>query len=299
MRPTLPVPIANPITREKVELGRRLFLDKQLSRDNSVACASCHIPERGFTDGRPVAIGVGGAVGRRNAPTLLNRAYGRAFFWDGRAATLEQQALLPMVTATELANTHEEIVRRLEERPPYVRRFTRAFGTDQITIERVAEAIANFERTLVSGDSPFDRYDVLRDTMALSPLARQGLELFRGRANCVVCHDGLLFTDEQFHNTGVAWRDGAVADSGRFAVTRRWEDLGAFKTPALRDVALTAPYMHDGSVGTLEEVVDFYDRGGRPNPHLDAAIGPLNLTPDQKGALVEFLKSLTGRRVGT
>ncbi|MBI2403220.1 MAG: c-type cytochrome [Gemmatimonadetes bacterium] len=149
-----------------------------------------------------------------------------------------------------------------------------------------------------TGGSPFDRYEVTHDTAALSPRARRGLELFRGKANCVVCHDGGSFTDERFHNTGVAWRDGAFADSGRFAVTRRPEDVGAFKTPTLRDVERTAPYMHDGSLSALEEVVEFYDRGGRPNPHLDAAVQRLDLGPEEKRALVEFLRSLSGWLAG-
>ncbi|MBI4421556.1 MAG: c-type cytochrome [Gemmatimonadetes bacterium] len=296
VKPTLPVPAANPITREKVELGGRLFFDQRLSRDGSVACATCHVPEHAFSDGRPFAIGIGGAVGRRNAPTLLNRAYGGSFFWDGRAPTLEEQALLPMMSPLELGNTHEEIVRRLGVNRDYRRRFARAFNDRRITIERVATAIASFERTLVSGDSPLDRFLLLGDSAALTPAARRGLELFHGKAHCVVCHDGVFFTDEHFHNTGIAWRNGAFADSGRFSVTGRSDDLGAFKTPTLRDVALTAPYMHDGSVATLEDVLEFYDDGGRRNPHLDAALRPLGLRADERAALVAFLRSLTGRR---
>lgn len=294
-RVQLPVPADNHITRAKVELGRTLFFDTRLSRDGSLACASCHKPARAFTDGRPTAVGVGGQVGRRNAPTLVNRAYGRSLFWDGRVRTLEEQALLPLTSPNELGNTHEEIVRRLSSSQPYRRRFAQAFGTEEVTIERVAAAIASFERTLVSGDSPFDRYRELGDSAAVSAEARRGLEIFLGRARCVLCHDGQLFTDERFHNSGVAFRDGALADSGRYIVTGRPEDLGAFKTPTLREIERTAPYMHDGSLAALEEVIEFYDRGGNGNPHLDPLLTPLSLTATEKHALVAFLRSLNGR----
>jgi cytochrome c peroxidase len=292
-RATLPVPADNHITRAKVELGRTLFFDTRLSRDGSLACASCHQPARAFTDGRPVAVGVGGRVGRRNVPALFNRAYGRSMFWDGRVRTLEEQALLPMTGPNELGNTHEEIVRRLSASDAYRQRFARAFGTTEVSIERVAAAIASFERTLVTGDSPFDRYRELGDSAAVSAEARRGLEIFQGRARCVLCHDGQLFTDERFHNSGVAFRDGALADSGRYIVTGRPEDLGAFKTPTLRELTRTVPYMHDGSIATLEEVVDFYDRGGIANPYRDPLLHPLGLTDGEKRALLALLRSLS------
>jgi cytochrome c peroxidase len=293
-RATLPVPADNPLTSARVALGRRLFFEQRLSRDGSVACASCHAPNRAFTDGRERPLGVGGVRGRRNAPTLINRAYGRSFFWDGRAATLEEQALQPMVSPHEMANTHQEIVRRLAMDPSYRRDFERAFGTEDITIGLVARAIAAFERTLVAGGSAFDRLATVGDSAALLPEARRGLELFRGRARCIVCHEPPLFTEERFHNTGVAWRNGPPADSGRYEVSRRADDVGAFKTPTLREVERTAPYMHDGSIATLEEVVDFYDRGGIPNPYLDPLIRPLRLTSEEKQALLAFLRSLEG-----
>jgi cytochrome c peroxidase len=291
-RAKLPVPADNPLTSSRVALGRRLFFEQRLSRDGSVACASCHAPNRAFTDGRERPLGVGGVPGRRNAPTLVNRAYGRSFFWDGRAASLEEQALQPMVSPREMGNTHQEIVRRLARDPGYRRDFQRAFGIAGVTIERVAQAIAAFERTLVAGNSAFDRFATLGDPTALSPEARRGLELFGGKARCTVCHEPPLFTDERFHNTGVAWRSAPPSDSGRYAVTVQTEDIGAFKTPTLREVALTAPYMHDGSVATLEEVVDFYDRGGVANPYLDPLVQPLQLTREEKRALLAFLRSL-------
>jgi cytochrome c peroxidase len=291
--PTLPVPPDNPITIDRAELGRRLFFEKRLSRDGSVACASCHVPERAFTDGRPLAVGVDGRVGRRNAPTLLNRAYAPRLFWDGRAGSLEAQALVPMESPVELGSTHDEIVRRLRSRADYRRLFRRAFGSEDILIERVAAALASFQRTLVSGGSAFDRYAMLGDSSALDVEARRGLELFRGKGRCSLCHDGLLLSDERFHNTGVAWRDGAFRDSGRALVTGRLEDVGAFRTPTLRDVDRTAPYMHDGSLATLEDVVEFYVRGGTPNPGLDPALRPLALDPAERRALVVFLRALT------
>lgn len=298
IRSTLPVPFDNPITPDRTELGRRLFFEKRLSRDGSVACASCHVPARAFTDGRPVAVGVGGRVGRRNAPTLLNRAYAAPLFWDGRARSLEEQALVPMESPVELGSSHDDIVSRLSTIAAYRRLFRQAFGSDEITIERAAAALASFQRTLVSGGSAFDRFVVLGDSAALAPEARRGFELFRGEAACVVCHDGLLFSDQRFHNTGVAWRNGAFADSGRAAVTGRSEDLGAFRTPTLRDVALTAPYMHDGSLAALEDVIAFYVRGGTANPRLDPAMQPLDLNAADQRALVAFLRALTGAEAG-
>lgn len=289
----LPVPRDQPLTAARVELGRRLFFEKRLSRDGSLACASCHVPAAAFTDGRGRPVGVGGVIGRRNTPTLVNRAYGRAFFWDGRAASLDLQALEPMVSPREMGNTHQEIVRRLSAEPSYRDAFARAFGEAEVTIGRVAEAIAAFERTLVSGNTPFDRYVTLGDTGALSAEARRGLALFRGKANCVLCHEPPLFTDERFHTTGVAWQGGVLADSGRFAVTRREEDLGAIKTPTLRELTRTAPYMHDGSIATLQDVVEFYDRGGIANPYRDPLLHPLRLTDGEKQALLAFLRSLS------
>ena len=291
----VPVPADNPLTAERVALGARLFFDTALSRDRTVACATCHRPDRAFTDGRPVAIGIGGRRGRRNAPTLLNRAYGREMFWDSRAGSLEEQALAPMINPTELGNTHEEIVRRLDASTTYRRLFRLAFGGGEVTIDRAAQAIANFERTLLSGDSPVDRDERHDNRSALTAPARRGRNLFVGKANCIVCHNGPTFSDERLHNTGVGWGREPV-DLGRYEVTLLDEDRGRFKTPTLRDVARTPPYMHDGSVPTLRAVVEFYDRGGTANPYLDARIKPLGLSPSEKTDLVAFLKSLTGRR---
>lgn len=278
----VPVPEDNPVTSEKVELGRRLFRDRRLSRDGRVACVSCHNPRRAFSTPQAQAIGVFNRKGRRNAPALINRAWGRAFFWDGRVATLEEQVLKPIQDPNEMDLTLAEAERRL--------------GLDATTISR---ALASYVRSVMSGDAPYDRF-INGDRGALSQEQQRGLQIFRGRGNCTACHVGPTFSDERLHNTGVAWRDGSggvtgvFADPGRFDVTNRPEDRGAFKTPTLREVARTSPYMHDGSFRTLEDVVNFYSDGGRRNPAQDPEIRPLQLTSTEKRALVAFLKSLSG-----
>ena len=268
----LPVPEANPLTREKVELGRKLFFDTRLSRDGSLSCASCHNPKMAFTDGRKVGIGVAGRAGERRVPRIVNRGYGRSFFWDGRALTLEEQVLQPVQNPQEMDLTLEEAAARTGV----------AAGT-------MSHALASFVRTLLSGDSPYDRY-LEGDGSALTVEQRAGLKLFRGKAGCAACHVGPNLTDERFHNTGVGWG----RDEGRFAVTRREQDRGAFKTPSLREAARTPPYMHDGSLATIEDVIDFYDKGGKPNPALDPEIRELKLSSAEKAALAAFLRALNG-----
>ncbi|HSC26309.1 MAG TPA: cytochrome c peroxidase, partial [Vicinamibacterales bacterium] len=287
-----PVPGDNPLTGTKVELGRVLFGDPLLSRDRSLACAGCHDPKRAFTDGRPRSVGVFDRLGGRNVPTLVNRAYGRFFFWDGRTTTLEAQVLRPIEDSREMDLTAREAVDRLRAQPRYVAAFHDAFGREP-TIDDLARAVASYVRTILSGGAPFDRY-ARGEADALSPAARAGLQLFRGKANCVSCHPQPSFTDERFHNTGVAWRDGALRDVGREAVTGNREDRGAFKTPTLREVARTAPYMHDGSVETLEDVIEFYDRGGNVNPYRDPRLSRLDLSAEEKRQLLAFLRSLSG-----
>lgn len=282
------VPEDNPLTPEKIELGRRLFFDKLLSADRTISCASCHKPELAFTDGLVVPVGVGHRQGTRNAPALINRAYGKSFFWDGRAETLENQALQPIQNPVEMNLTLDELTGRLKTDTAYAAEFQRVFG-DGITSTNVARALASFIRTLRSGDSPFDKFQN-GEQAALSPEARRGLELFRGKANCVACHVGPNFTDEQFHNTGISWGKG---DLGRYHVTGKEADRGAFKTPSLREVARTAPYMHDGSLATLEAVIEFYNRGGNKNPHLDEEIRPLKLSPQERQDLISFLRTLS------
>ena len=287
-----PIPEDNPITPEKVKLGKKLFGEKLLSRDRSLACKGCHQPKRAFTDGRAKAIGVYGRQGPRSVPTLVNRAYGRAFFWDGRTSTLDEQVVKPIESESEMDMTVGEAVDRLKRKSRYRKMFQQAFHREP-NGEDLARALASYVRTIYSGDSPFDRY-IYGDRNALSAQQRRGLRIFRGKGNCTACHIGPTFTDEEFHNTGVAWRDGKLQDEGRFAVTGEEEFRGAFKTPTLREVARTAPYMHDGSLATLKDVIDFYDDGGRKNLYLDPEIRPLRLTKEEKTELLVFLKSLTG-----
>ncbi len=275
----LPAPDANPLTLEKVALGQELFFDRRLSRDRSLACASCHEPEHGFTDTRPLAVGVFGRRGARRVPSLVNRAYGASFFWDGRVQALEEQVLQPIVNPLEMDLALDEAVARLR---PKVN-----------SVAELSHALASYVRTILSGDAPYDRY-LAGDRSALSPVELEGLRLFRGKANCVACHLGPNLTDELFHNTGIGFRNGAFADPGRSAVTRNPRDLGAFKTPTLRGAAVRGPYMHDGSLATLADVIDHYDRGGIANPNLDEEIRPLQLTAAEKRALAAFLGALTG-----
>ena len=272
----VPIPESNPLTPEKAALGRELFFDKRLSRDQTVACATCHDPQQAFTDRRPVAVGVFDRQGKRRVPTIVNRGYGRAFFWDGRVATLEEQVLKPITALDEMDLTLDEAAARVG-----------------LTQERLAQALASYVRTILAGGSRYDKY-VAGDREALAPVERQGLQLFRGKGNCTSCHLGPNLSDEKFHNTGVAWRDGRWLDLGRYEVTKREPDRGAFKTPTLRQVASRAPYMHDGSLAKLEDVVEFYDGGGRQNPNLDREIHRLELTGEEKRALVAFLGALSG-----
>ncbi len=272
----LPVPEDNPLSAEKIALGRKLFQDTRLSRDASISCATCHNPERAFTDAKPVAVGVFGRKGHRRVPALINRGYGKSFFWDGRIATLEQQVLQPITNPLEMDLPPQEAAARV--------------GLDVAALFR---ALASYVRTIRAGDSSYDRY-VAGDRSALSEEARAGLKVFRGKGNCVVCHVGPNLTDERFHNTGVEWNGQAFPDPGRYSVTGREEDRGAFKTPTLREVARRPPYMHNGSLAALEEVVNFYDKGGNRNPNLDPEIRPLGLTATEKAALIALLRALTG-----
>jgi cytochrome c peroxidase len=284
----VPVPDDNALTPAKIRLGERLFFDVALSADRRVSCASCHDPARAFTSGARVAAGVFGRQGTRNVPTILNRAYGRSFFWDGRAATLEEQVLGPIQDRNEMGLSLSTFTARLRQSTSYQREFAEVFAALP-SVQTAARAIATFVRAQRAGDAPYDRYRA-GDSTALSVEAGRGLNLFRGRANCSACHIGPNFTDEQFHNTGVSWGSD---DTGRSSVTRRAEDLGHFKTPTLRQLRLTSPYMHDGSVNNLDAVVEFYDAGGKDNPLLDSELRPLRLTPEEKRDLIAFLLSLS------
>ncbi len=285
--PEVEAPPENPTTEEKVALGRRLFFDADLSLDRSISCASCHDPEKGWTNGEQFAVGVGGATGTRNTPTILNAAYNRRQFWDGRVRTLEAQALGPIMNPVEMAMpSPEALVDRIREDPEYEELFAAAFP-DGITAANVGRALAAFQRTVLAGNTPYDRFQA-GDREALSPAARNGLDVFLKKGNCANCHKPPLFTDHLFYNLGVGM-EKEDPDVGFYAVTELPTSVGRFKTPTVREVAKTAPYMHDGSISTIAEVVDFYDKGGQPNPNLDRGMRPLRLTDQEKRDLVQFM----------
>jgi cytochrome c peroxidase len=300
--PPLPIPPDNPPTEETIALGRRLYYDPGLSADGTVSCATCHAPNLGFRDGKARSNGVGGQLGARKAPTVINAAYNSLQFWDGRSPSLEKQVEGPMTNPVEMGNTLEGVVKYLQSDPAYRKLFAKTWGTEHITIDLVTKSIASFERTVVTGNSPFDRFYYGGDKKAISPVAQRGLKLFlsRKKGNCSTCHvigkKYALFTDGKFHNIGVGadtWGD--FADAGRYGQTKNTADLGAFKTPTLRNIAETSPYMHDGSLATLKDVVDHYVGGGTSNPHLDKEIHALDfLTLDERADLKAFLESLTG-----
>ncbi|MEX2188991.1 MAG: cytochrome c peroxidase [Pirellulales bacterium] len=283
----LPVPSDNPLTEAKIELGKQLYFDPRLSRDNTVSCASCHDPAKGWSNGEAVATGIGGQKGGRSAPTIVNSAYQHFQFWDGRAAELEGQALGPIQNPIEMDLTLEELVEKLNKIEGYKKQFQGVFGTDA-TSAGVAKAIASFERTVLSGDAPFDRYKA-GDTKALSEAGERGRVVFFNKAQCSSCHSGPNFTDGAFHNIGIGM-EHEQPDEGRKSESKLEGDRGAFKTPTLREIARTGPYMHDGRLNTIDDVVEYYNKGGTPNPQLDEAIFPLNLTDEQKKDLVTFLK---------
>lgn len=283
----LPKVADNPLTPEKIELGKQLYFDARLSADNTVACASCHDPKKGWSNGEATAAGIGGQRGGRSAPTILNAAYQHFHFWDGRAASLEEQALGPIANPIEMNLPIEEAVNKIGQIEGYQTQFQKVFG-EPINAENLGKAIAAFERTILAGNSPFDRFKA-GDDSALSPLAEMGRKLFFGKANCSGCHTGPNFTDNGFHNLGVSI-DNPEPDTGREVHSKLVGDRGAFKIPTLRDIAKTAPYMHDGSLATLEDVVEYYSKGGTPNDQLDEEIFVLNLNDEQKSALVAFLK---------
>lgn len=287
------IPDNNPMSADKIALGKLLYFDPRLSRDGKIACASCHNPFHGFADPDRTSTGFEGKHGTRNSPTIINRLFSVEQFWDGRAKDLEEQAHGPLTNPVEMAMPSQAaVVKRVQAVRGYAPLFVKAFGDSKIDMPRIAEAIASYERTVVSGDSPYDRYEA-GDKDALSPSAVRGLAIFRGKGKCNACHLGFNFTDDNYHNIGVGM-DKPKPDLGRFSITKREADRGKFKTPTLRNVVLSAPYMHDGSDDTLMDVVNFYDRGGVPNPNLAAEIKPLHLTPQEKLDLLSFMDSLTG-----
>jgi len=332
--PALEAPPDNPITPGKVALGRTLFFDRRLSPNGTMSCGMCHIPEQGFAATElATPVGIEGRSVRRNAPTLLNVGYQRRLFHDGREGSLEDQIWGPLLAANEMGNPSiGHVVERIRSLRDYDGRFEAAFGGG-VSAQRIGAAIASYERTLVAGDSRFDRWRYGGDASALTEIERRGFELFGGKARCSACHTvgehSALFTDHGFHNTGIGWRRGPpipertrvelapgvfadlerrviasfaeppAGDVGRYEITRDPKDRWAYKTPSLRNAALTAPYMHDGSLSTLEAVIEFYDRGGIENPEKSPLVVPLRLTAGERAALAAFLRALTGSRVAT
>ncbi|HUE71179.1 MAG TPA: cytochrome c peroxidase [Pirellulaceae bacterium] len=294
-KPLVPLPKAvtspadNPATPEKIALGKQLFFDPRLSGDNTMSCASCHLPDKAMGDGLPQAKGHGGKILARNTPTLLNVGFYERYVWDGRAKSLEEQSLGPIQSADEMNQDLGELERELSAVPGYVKQFDKVFGT-KVTREGIAKALAAFERTLVTGPSPLDRY-LAGEKSALSAEAKQGMDLFLGDAGCVRCHQGPLLSDGKLYRLGIG-----VGDEGLAAVTGKKEDRGKFRTPSLRNIAQTGPYMHDGSKKSLQEVVEFYYRGVPAG----ARELPLDVEPllgqsySEIPALVAFLESLTG-----
>lgn len=280
-------PQDNPQTAEKIALGTQLFFEKRLSKDDTVSCASCHDPNKGYSNGARFATGVGGAMGGRSAPSVINAAYYRQQFWDGRAKSLEDQALGPIANPIEMALEIDDAVKKLNGIKGYRDQFQKVFGTDA-SADGIAKAIAAFERTVLSGNAPFDKFKA-GDESALSEAAQRGRKLFFGKANCSACHGGSNFSDSGYHNIGIGM-DAKKPDVGREAVSGLEGDRGAFKTPTLREIAKSAPYMHDGSLATLEAVVEHYVKGGIQNEWLDEELFPLKLTKKDKADLVIFLK---------
>ncbi|MHC4816656.1 MAG: cytochrome-c peroxidase [Planctomycetota bacterium] len=286
------------VTPEKVRLGRMLFFDKRLSADATVSCATCHQPAHAFSEPTPTSTGIRGQVGDRKANPIVNAAFPifPVYFWDGRAASLAEQAKGPIENPIEMGNTHAAAVKTIQGIAGYREAFTSAYGDDKVTIDRIADSIAAFEATLFSGNSAWDRFQD-GDDNAISEEVKRGSDLFHNKAECNQCHLGFNFTDSKFHSLGIGWdeKKQAYKDEGRFKETKKAEDLGAFKTPTLRDVEFHAPYMHDGSMKTLEETVEHYSRGGIPGAkNLSSKVKKLDLTKEEVKAIVAFMKALTG-----
>ncbi len=334
--PPAPVPAYNPLTEEKVSLGRILFFDRRLSINDTFSCAICHIPEQGFTNNEiQTAIGVEGRSGKRNAPTVYNSGYLKMMFHDGREDSLEQQVWAPFLARNEMANPSiGYVINKIKAIPDYDGLFEKAFDGRGPTMETVGMALASYQRTLNAADSPFDRWHFGKQQDAVSESVKRGFEVFTGKGQCSVCHliheDYALFADNQLHNTGLGYETsmgsnstttrvqlapGVFADLdnkiirsvskaklndvGRYEVTENPNDRWKFLTPMLRNVALTAPYMHDGSMQSLREVMEFYNQGGVENELLSPLIKPLDLSDQEIDDVIEFLKSLTGSNIGT
>lgn len=285
----VPVPADNAMTMEKVALGRQLFFDKRLSGDGTRSCYSCHVCEKGLTDGMPLAVGAFDKKLTRSSPTLWNIGYHTQYYWDGRSPSLEKQALAAW-SGGNMGAKPDEVVKSLNAIPGYKEQFGKVFGSDA-SPDNVAMALSAFERTILCGTTAYDRFEQ-GDAKAMTASAQRGWKVWRDKAGCGTCHAGILFTDLQYHNVGVGM-DKPEPDIGRKKVTNDEKDTGAFKTPTLRDIARSGPYFHDGSAATLEEAVDFMLGGGRPNPFLDKSLKKVDLTREERSDLIELLKSLS------
>lgn len=295
--PPIPWPENNPYSAKKAELGRLLYFDKRLSADGTISCASCHKVPRAYTDHRRLPKGILGHLGSRTTPTIINSAYSPYMFWDGRMRSLEDQCKGPIGNTNEMAladnmhDAHQQCQHKICSIKGYRILFKEVFGSEECSIDEIAKAIATFERTVLSGNSAYDRY-MAGDKKAMTSQQIHGMQVFK-EARCDFCHGGPLFTRNQFHNIGVGMKT-VRPDLGRYNVTHMDKDWGAFKTPGLRDVVYTYPYMHDGSLNTLRAVIDYYDKGGTPNPHQSPIIKPLHLSEEDKRALISFLRALSG-----
>lgn len=289
--PAIVWPEDNPYHPEKAELGRLLFFETRLSRDQVISCSWCHSERASFADNHHTPFSTGFALipTRRNAPTLVNVAFGTSFMWAGEVETLEEQAVIPLLSPEEMNMTARDIEAFLTGDSVYAARFRAVFGPGPVTLANVARALATYQRTLISARAPYDAWKA-GDSTALTPAQLRGQALFTGKANCAACHTPPLFTDGKFHNNGL---DVVVADPGRAGVTGLPADAGKFKTPTLRNVSVTQPYMHDGRFDELREVIGHYNAGGHPHPARDARVHPLNLTYEETEDLLAFLQSLT------
>jgi cytochrome c peroxidase len=295
--PAVPMPQDNLSTPARIELGTALFFDPRMSGNGAMSCASCHNPSLGWSDGLKTAVGWGGQVLGRATPTVMNTAYNTQFMWDGRKKSLEDQALGPMKAAVEMNTDFAVSLGRLKAVPTYVAMFDKAYPGEGVTEETIAKAIAAFERTVVVNDSPFDRW-LAGDKKAMTMQQWRGFKVFtaENKGNCAACHSGANFTDNGYHNIGLMKQGDGEGDVGRFAIRKVASMKGAFKTPGLRNIELTAPYFHDGSSATLREVVEHYVRGGDDKSNLSPTMKPLTLSEQEKDDLVAFMKALTGSR---
>ena len=291
--PEIKQPADNLGNSEKVDLGKMLYFDPKLSGSNWISCATCHNPALGWSDGLPRTMGDGQRELGRHSPTIINSGYFGVLMWDGRANNLEQQALGPIQAKVEMNQDMRELIKELKAIPGYVKKFKKVYGKSGISPKNIAKSIAAFERTVISKNSSYDKYWA-GDKKAMSTSAIKGMNLFFGKAKCSICHNGPAFTDSKFHNIGVKQNGPLKEDLGRYNISKEKFDKGAFKTPGLRHISLTAPYMHDGSMATLEDVIDFYNRGGDLKKNISPFIKPLGLTSIDKKNLVEFLRALEG-----